>query len=311
MMVLDNRLVHGKKKSNMLGFGDVMTFGHECMKRVFRKAQGSIYFTIAFGLIGLVGNTVFASDPPPEGATASVSVRAYLTEGAVPTDDPTSSAWDSVASSEFNLAPQVHWPDRLQEATVKKVKVRGIHDGQTIAILIEYQDPTEDDADAAALEFMVGDKKAHFAHGQEMLQVEGGPVNIWYWKKQDGKAVDMSAKGFKTLKPQAQQDVSAKGVWQDGAWKVVFSRSLQTGDENDIQIDPGTWSSVAFAMWDGKLVGGAVKEKSSQKAVSSWWHIRAEPAPDNSIFLYVVLGLLIAAAFEFFLVRKLRKGQAV
>ncbi len=281
------------------------------MNNWFAKLRKSICLAIAPTLITLAVSPVLASDPPPEGAPASVSVRVYLTEGVVPVDDPSSAAWSSAASSEFNLAPQVHWPDRIQEATVKSVKVRGLHDEQNIAILVEYQDPTEDPADAAALEFMVGDKKAHFAHGQEMLQVEGGPVNIWYWKNENAKGTDMSAKGFKTIRPQDQQDVSAKGIWQDGVWKVVFSRPLQTGDEHDVQIDPGKWASVAFAMWDGKVIDGAVKEKGSQKAVSSWWHIRAEPAPDNSIFLYVVFGLLLAAAFEFLLARKLRKGQDV
>ena len=287
-----------------------MVYGYEDMKRLLGNVQTGFCIAFLCGLLSLLPSQAFASDPPPDGAPASVSVRVYLTEGAaVPTDDPNASAWDSVPSSEFNLAPQVHWPDRIQEVTVKSVKVRGLHDNQTIAILVEYQDPTQDPADAAALEFMVGDKMAHFAHGQEMLQVEGGPVNIWYWKNENPKATDMSAKGFKTLNTQAQQDVSAKGVWQDGIWKVVFSRPLQTGDEHDVQIDPGNWNNVAFAFWDGKVVDGAVKEKGSQKAVSSWWYIRAEPPPDNSIFVYVALGLLIAAAFEFFLVRKLRKGQ--
>ena len=273
-----------------------------------------LHITLMIGVIvgGLVGwgGAAFASEPPADGQPASVSVRVYLTEGALPVDDPNSPVWDSVAVSEFNLAPQVHWPERLQEATVKSMKVRGLHNEKEMAILVEYQDPTEDAADAAAVEFMVGENKAHFAHGQEMLQVPGGPVNIWYWKKEDGKAVDMSAKGFKTLRPQEQQDVSATGVWNDGTWRVVFSRSLQTGDENDAQIEPGNWTNVAFAFWDGQLVDGVVKEKGSQKAVSSWWYMRAEPPPDNSIFGYVVMGLLIAAAFEFFLVRKIRKGQS-
>ena len=59
-----------------------------------------------------------ASDPPSEGEESSVSVRLYLSEGALPSDDPLSSAWDSVPASEFKLAPQVHWQDRIQEATV-------------------------------------------------------------------------------------------------------------------------------------------------------------------------------------------------
>ena len=248
------------------------------------------------------------SGEPQEG---SVAVRLYLTDGALPKDDPMSSAWDSVQPSEFKLSPQVHWQDRIQEVTVKSVKVRGVHNGEDLAILLEYQDPTEDAADASGLEFMVGEKMAHFAHGQEMLQVEGGPVNIWYWKNENGKAIDMSAKGFKTLRVQDQQDVSATGAWQDGTWRVVFSRPLQTGDEQDAQIQPGKWVSVAFAVWDG-VVGedGGVKEKGSQKAVSSWWSIRAEPPPDNTIYGWVVFLIVIAAAFEMVLVRNLKKGQA-
>ena len=238
-----------------------------------------------------------------------VSVRLYLTDEPLPATDPMSSVWQSVPASEFSLAPQVHWPNRIQEVTVKSVKVRGLHNGHDLAVLLEYQDPTEDPADAAALEFMVGEKMAHFAHGQKMAQVEGGPVNIWYWKKENGKALDMWAKGFKTLRPQDQQDVSATGVWQDGTWRVVFSRPLKTQDVNDTQIEPGRWTNVAFAFWDGKIIEGEIKEKGSQKAVSSWWSIRAEPPPDNSIYGYVLLGIGIAVGFELVLVRKLRKGQ--
>ena len=287
--------------SEVMGFTKMKKF---CPMSRRTSLMASLIWSLVF-----LGIPAYASDPPAD-EPSSVSVRVYSTEGSLPSDDPNSSAWDSVPQSEFNLAPQVHWPDRLQEATVKSLKVRGLHDGQTIAILVEYRDPTEDAADAAALEFMVGDKKAHFAHGQEMLRVEGGPVNIWYWKNETGKAVDMSAKGFKTLKPQDQQDVSATGVWQDGIWKVVFSRPLQTGDEHDVQINPGQWISVAFAFWDGQLVDGAVKEKGSQKAVSSWWSIRAEPSVDNSIFGWVILGLALAAGFELVVVGKLRKGQS-
>jgi hypothetical protein len=272
------------------------------MKRALTISHLTLMIAVFFGgLIGWGGAT-YASEPPADGQPASVSIRVYLTEEALPVDDPNSSVWDSVASSEFNLAPQVHWPERLQEATVKSFKVRGLHNEKELA---------------AAVELMVGDKKAHFAHGQEMLRVEGGPVNIWYWKKEYGKAIDMSAQGLdlegpNKLRPQEEkfQNVKATGVWNDGTWRVVFSRDLQTEDEQDAQIEPGNWTNVAFAFWDGQLVDGVVKEKGSQKAVSSWWYMRAEPPPDNSIFGYVVMGLLIAAAFEFFLVRKIRKGQS-
>ena len=271
-------------------------------------------FNVAFGLslmaTGAAAPCVFASDPPPDGAAESVAVRLHLTDESLPADDPNAAVWDTIRPAEFKLAPQVHWPDRIQEVTVKSVKVRGMHNGQDLAILLEYADPSEDAADAAAVEFMVGDKMAHFAHGQEMLQIEGGAVNIWYWQKERGKATDMSAKGFKTLRAQDKQNVSATGAWQNGTWRVVFSRPLRTDDEHDVQVTPGEWRNVAFAFWDGEIVDGAVKERGSQKAVSSWWYFRAEPPPDNSIYGYVVLGIALAVGFEFFLVRKIRRGHA-
>jgi DMSO reductase family type II enzyme heme b subunit len=245
-------------------------------------------------------------------AQESVAVRAPMMTGDLPADDPNAGAWDSAPQSQFPMSPQVHWQNRIQEATVKDLKVRALHNGSQIAILLEYADPTEDPDDAAALEFMVGDKKAHFAHGQPMAQVEGGPVNIWFWKNKDGKAVDMNAKGFGTLKAQAHQDVKAKGTYANGTWKVVFSRSLgNEHDEEDVQVKPGEFINIAFAAWDGrKDAAGDLVEKGSQKAVSSWWYFRAEPPPDYSAYLYAALAMGLALGFQFGLIRRLKKGQS-
>jgi DMSO reductase family type II enzyme heme b subunit len=245
-------------------------------------------------------------------AQESVAVRAGMVKGALPVDDPNAAAWAGAPVSQFPLSPQVHWQNRIQEATVKDVKVRALHDGAKVAILLEYADPTENPDDGAALEFMVGDKKAHFAHGQPMAQVEGGPVNIWFWKNKDGKAVDLNAKGFGTLKPQPHQDVSARGAYANGTWKVVFARDLSNEHvDEDVQVKPGEFINIAFAVWDGRKDGaGDLVEKGSQKAVSSWWYFRAEPPPDYSPYLYVALAIGLAFGFEWVLIRKLKKGQS-
>ena len=245
-------------------------------------------------------------------AQESVSVRATLMTGGVPVDDPSAAAWSSAPPATFPMSPQVHWQNRIQEVTVKDVIVRALHDGKQVAVLVEYADPTQEPDDAAALEFMVGDKKAHFAHGQPMLQVEGGPVNIWFWKNKTAKAVDMNAKGFGTLKAQEHQDVKAKGVYSNGTWKVVFSRDLSTGHaEEDVQITPGQFISIAFAVWDGRKDGaGDLVEKGSQKAVSSWWYFRADAPPDYSGYMYAAIAAALALGFQFVLIRKLKKGQS-
>ncbi|MBM4123851.1 MAG: hypothetical protein FJ246_02670 [Nitrospira sp.] len=264
--------------------------------------------------IGIIGACLVSGFLAPRAGWAqeSVSVRAGLVKGTLPADDPAAAAWNSAPASEFPLSPQVHWPNRILEVTAQSVKVRGLHDGKQVSILLEWADPTEDPDDAAALEFMVGDKKAHFAHGQPMAQVEGGPVNIWFWKNKDAKILDMNAKGFGTLKVQDQQDVTGKGVYQNGAWKVVFTRPLSTADAvNDAQIKPGDFINIAFAIWDGKKdAAGDLKEKGSQKAVSSWWYFRAEPPPDYSGYLYAAIAIGLAAGFQFVVIRKLKKGAS-
>src|SRR6476661_1498692 len=247
----------------------------------------------------------------PGWAQESVAVRAMMTKGPIPLDDPNAAAWSSAPQAQFPLSPQVHWQNRIQEVTVKDVKVRALNDGQHVAVLLEYAEPTEDPADAAALEFMVGDKKAHFAHGQPMAQVEGGPVNIWFWRNKDAKGVDMNAKGFGTLKVQEHQDVKAKGVYSNGTWKVVFTRPLATGHpEEDTQIAMGGFINIAFAVWDGKKdISGAVKEKGSQKAVSSWWNFRAEAPPNYTGYYYAAIAVGLALGFQFVLIRNLKKGN--
>src|SRR5262245_10901883 len=252
--------------------------------------------------------------PPPAGEStaASSAISAPLVKGTLP-DDPTAAVWNSAPPATFPMSPQVHWPTRILEVTVKDMIVRGLHDGTNIAILLEYADPTEDPDDAAAVQFMVGDKKAHFAHGQPMAQVEGGPVNIWYWKNKDGKGVDMNAKGFGTLKIQTHQDVKAKGAYTNGRWKVLFTRPLVTENpEEDTQISTAGFINIAFAAWDGKKdpSSGELKEKGSQKAVSSWWYFSAEAPPDYSGYYYAAIAVGLALGFQFVLIRKLKKGDS-
>ena len=268
------------------------------MKRVLRGAVAAIA-----AMIIAESSLSFAQE--------SVAVKATIVTGGLPVDDPNAAIWSSAMPATFPMSPQVHWPNRIQEVTVKDVSVRALHDGNQVAFLLEYRDPTEDQDDAAAFEFMVGDKKAHFAHGQPMLQVEGGPVNIWFWKHKEGKAVDMTAKGFGTLKPQTHQDVKAKGAYSNGSWKIVFSRTLSTDHpDEDVQITPGEFISIAFAVWDGrKDAVGELVEKGSQKAVSSWWYFRADAPPDYSSYMYAAIAAVVALGFQFVLIRKLKKGQ--
>jgi len=235
-----------------------------------------------------------------------VVVFSKLIKGEVPVTDPTSAVWDTVPAVEFPMSAQVHWDPRIFTVTVRAVQVKSVQNGKQMAILLIYKDPTNSPGDGAALEFMVGDTKAHFAHGQIMAQVEGGPVNIWYWKNVDQSVNDMWAKGFGTLTLQPQQDVKGKAVWKDGEWRVVFSRLLTDNDSQDAQFPVGKFQNIAFAIWDG-----ANNEKGAQKAVTSWWYFRPDPPSDPKIYIYTGVAVILIGIVELAVVRKLRrKGQS-
>src|SRR5207245_2682873 len=209
-------------------------------------------------------------------AQETVVVRVKLIQGEIPTD-PMAPIWNTIPATEFPMSPQVHWPKRILQVTVKSIKVRGVHNTKQIAFLLEYADPTQDSADAAALEFMVGDKKAHFAHGQPMAQVQGGPVNIWYWRNDTPGAADMNAQGFGTLKKQAQQNVQAKGVWKDEKTKVRF-KERKLIPRKDAKGEPAK---------DPKT---------------------GDPPTNYAIYLYGLIAVVVAAGVEYVIVRKVKKG---
>jgi DMSO reductase family type II enzyme heme b subunit len=98
-------------------------------------------------------------------------------------------------------------------------------------------------------------------------------VNIWQFKadwneeSRSSPVEDLNAAGPGTLTTQDRQDVSGKGQYSNGRWKVIFLRSLQTDDEDDAQFWPGLQTWVNFAVWDGSH-----KDMAGQKSVSEIWH---------------------------------------
>ena len=59
----------------------------------------------------------------PELASESNSVSASLVKGSLPADDPTAAVWNTAAQARFPMSPQVHWPNRILDATVDRKSV--------------------------------------------------------------------------------------------------------------------------------------------------------------------------------------------
>lgn len=109
-------------------------------------------------------------------------------------------------------------------------------------------------------------------------------------------ADNLLAGSFGTLTAAEDQMVDGAGVWNDGTWKVVFSRDLEVGGEY-AQFHEGRSTDVAFAVWDGDNA-----ERDGIKSVAQFLTLEISPefatgsgdGPSARIIgLFVVVGLVI------------------
>jgi len=131
------------------------------------------------------------------------------------------------------------------------------------------------------------------------------------WKNKDGKALDMNAKGFGTLKIQTHQDVKAKGIYANGKWKVVFTRPLATEHpDEDTQISKlGSSTSASLPGMVRKTKQRRVEGEGLPKAVSP---VVFSAQRRHRIILAITMRHCRGPAlgFQFVLIRKLKKGQS-
>ena len=66
-----------------------------------------------------------------------------------------------------------------------------------------------------------------------------------------GPVQNLVAGGFGTLTPAASQVVAGNGVYRNGAWAVVMSRSFDSPDVLQPDLAGATPIDTAFAIWDG------------------------------------------------------------
>jgi hypothetical protein len=82
--------------------------------------------------------------------------------------------------------------------------------------------------------------------------------------------LDQMAEGWGTLTVKPEQRAEAKGLWQDGRWRVVISYPF-TGGDNDPKLAMGMETVAAFAVWEG-----GAREAGSRKAWSNWVPLKIE-----------------------------------
>ena len=225
----------------------------------------------------------------------------------------------------FPLAGQVIIEPRLFAPTVTAVFVKSMHNGEEMALLVTWHDPspslaTADEADdeergeseqgsmfddALAVQFPTkisdGAVRPYFLMGDARRA-----AYAWVWQAApslapeseavSGEVREVRANGFTQFQqqPDDAQDVRGRITYAEGRYQLLIHRSLRTEDKKDLQFEAGAFIPIAFAAWDGS--NGEVGTRCS---VSTWYHLLLEKPASNKPYILGLVGALLTIAIQF------------
>ncbi|MCK4866568.1 MAG: hypothetical protein KAT39_00855, partial [Alphaproteobacteria bacterium] len=131
------------------------------------------------------------------------------------------------------------------------------------------------------------------------------PVNLWQWSSgatDEPETVSLvNAHGLENMENRdaAALELTAKGAWDKGTWRVVMTRPLAAGDaETDLQFTEGEFIPVAFSAWDGSN-----SETGTKHTLTTWYWLLLEPPTGAKPFVAAIVAMLLIALGEIWWVR--------
>jgi len=242
---------------------------------------------------------------------ANTVIKAEMTEGELPAT-PDDERWQQTVSTTFLLVPQIIAKQRFFMPSNDTITVRALYNESKNAMLLEWDDrtksipgdelaekiadlPMSEDGVSIQLPVVIPTEmeKPYWGMGDA-----SHPVNIWHWKSGSTEASESvalaNAHGFADIEKRQTADsgLQAKSSYDNGTWRVLFTRSLTTTDaENDLQFAGGKFIPVAFAAWDGSN-----SESGSKHTMTTWYWLLLKPAASSMplIMALLIAGLLFA-----------------
>jgi DMSO reductase family type II enzyme heme b subunit len=213
--------------------------------------------------------------------------------------------WQAIKPNEIKLMYQVTvlpWPKI--KAGLGAVAFKAFHSKENIYFYLSWPDNTEDRvheaasfSDAGAIMFPLEKK----AQPHTIMMGFLGRVNIWHWKANQDREYwrnespqteayvdfyypfeeeelfpvskhitkspvnDLISIRVGTITPKDSQEVMGKGVWENGAWSLVFKRPLAALEaENGVNF-AAEKKLAALAVWNGSQ-----GDRGGRKSISDW-----------------------------------------
>ena len=256
---------------------------------------------------------------------------------------PNDSSWGRIERYWFPLVGQVIHKPRWFAPAVSGVWVQAAHDGQSLVLRVSWDDRSQspdsawleftgrvletvasDDSTPRTTELWPDRLAVQFpltlpAGSQAMerpyflMGSATQPVYQWRWTSgplQDTLSVAVGgagaaglARGIERFDPLADAALEAEAVYDQGEWRVVFTRSLATADtSNQLQFQAGRAIPVAFFAWDGSN-----GETGPRMAVSSWYFLSLDTPTPPRVFLSPVLAMVVTLGLGWMVVRRAQR----
>jgi hypothetical protein len=185
------------------------------------------------------------------GAASAQTLRAVRFKAPGPLLDPKAAVWRAAPEVKVAMMPQTMTVPTKPDAAVKQIKVRAAHNGQWLAIRLEWSDPTKGDrivtdqfGDQVAVEFPIDSKPD--ALPSPMMGNPGGRVNILQWRAAFQRDMEEGEPEVRTLYPNALVD-----LYPDQVLRVTDARPYQGALGMDNPVSRPKQSPVLDQMAEG------------------------------------------------------------
>jgi len=168
-----------------------------------------------------------------------------------PLVNPEAGFWMGAKAVQVTMIPQIITIPMNPNAAIKSLGVKAAHNGQWVAILLEWKDSTKSDrimldefGDQVAVELPVQYKKD--APPSPMMGNPGGRVNIWQWRAAFQHDIEHGEPQVRDLYPNVRVD-----LYPDQVLRAIDARPYMGALGVDNPISRPTHSPVLDQMAEG------------------------------------------------------------
>jgi DMSO reductase family type II enzyme heme b subunit len=243
-------------------------------------------------------------EEPPEPA---VLLASQSIDGPLPAD-PEDPLWAELPPAYYPLTAQLMRASRYYQPAINAVLVKSVYNSSEVAFYVAWNDRTEtregEAVDALALQFPQelsgGGERPYFVFGDS-----NRAVYQWYWAADEEAAIERIGNGLNDIKvqPEEQQQTKVTAHYQDGRWQLVFRRSLQARDSQDLAFETGRFIPISFMAWDG-----AAGEVEGKLGLTSWSVVYLQAPIPTIQYAWVPGVMVVVFVFELVMVWLVRRS---